>query len=200
MTETFSISKRHATSVILLVLISSFFMSYKDKEVNGNSLDNQALNKEERLDLFLESPITVNTKLNEQRLNAIKFHKSYILNKNPHVDADGDSLLKANSNSFVVIGKGDFDNGRDFLIRLPSDTDIIEILKNKYVERITYMRLQSEDLQLNYGVRLGMDLDSFTKLLPLKVDANHEATYRDNDAFELKFVFDPNDKTLQEVY
>ncbi|WP_299398758.1 hypothetical protein [uncultured Gelidibacter sp.] len=187
------------TLAIIVVLIAMLFMSCKDKSASENLIPEPNLTKVERLELFLESPITLNTNATEQRLNTIQFHKSYILNENPHVDTNRDSLLKANSNSYVAIGEAHFDKERDSLIRFASATDVIEILKNKYVDRITYMRLQSEGLQLNYGVHLGMDADSFTKLFPLELDINYKATVEDRDAFEVTFTFDKKNKTLKEV-
>lgn len=187
------------TIAIIVVVIAMLFMSCKDKSASENLIPEPNFTKVERLELFLESPITLNTNATEQRLNTIQFHKSYILNENPHVDTNRDSLLKANSNSYVAIGEAHFDKERDSLIRFASATDVIEILKNKYVERITYMRLQSEGLQLNYGVHLGMNADSFTKLFPLELDANYKATVEDRDAFEVTFTFDKKNKTLKEV-
>lgn len=184
---------------IVVVVIAMLFMSCKDKSASENLISEPNLTKVERLELFLESPITLNMNATEQRLHTIQFHKSYILNENPHVDTDRDSLLKANSNSYVIIGEAHFEKERDSLIRFSSATDVIEILKNKYVERITYMRLQSEGLQLNYGVHLGMDADSFTKLFPLELDVNYKATVEDRDAFEVTFTFDKKNKTLKEV-
>jgi len=187
------------TLVIIVVVIAMLFMSCKDKSASENLIPEPNLTKVERLELFLESPITLNTRATEQRLHTIQFYKSYILNENPHLDTHRDSLLKANSNSYVVIDKAHFDKERDSLIRFASATDVIEILKNKYVERITYMRLQSEGLQLNYGVHLGMDADSFTKLFPLELDANYKAIVEENATFEVIFSFDKKDKTLKEV-
>ncbi|MBO3098736.1 hypothetical protein [Gelidibacter pelagius] len=198
MTQCFSIDKQRTNSIILLVFISSFLMSCQDKAVHGNSLQDHSLTKEERLDLFLESPITINSSANEQRLNMIKFHKSYILNDNPHFNADSDSISKASSNSYVILAGSHFDKEQDSLIRLASNSDVIEILKNKYVERITYMRVGSNGLQLNYGVHLGMALDDFTKLFPLTIDDHFIASYKDNDSFEVNFIFNQDSKLLKE--
>lgn len=198
MTQCFSFNKQRGNSIILLVFISSFLTSCQDKAVHGNSLQDHSLNKEERLDLFLESPITINTGANEQRLNMIKFHKSYILHDNPHFNADSDSISKATSNSFVIIDGSHFDKEQDSLIRLASNSDVIEILKNKYVERITYMRLNSNGLQLNYGIHIGMSLETFTKLFPLTIDDHFIASYKDNDSFEVNFIFDQDSKLLKE--
>ncbi|TXE09135.1 hypothetical protein ES711_04165 [Gelidibacter salicanalis] len=180
-------------------MTSILLSSCNDEAETRNSKTLPKLTKEERMELFLESPITLNTNVTEQRLNTIQFHKSYILNENPH-NANSDSLLRANSNSYVVIGEEHFDKERDSLIRFASATDVIEVLKNKYVERVTYMRLQSEGLQLNYSMHLGMDADSFTKLFPLEIDANYKATIEEHDAFEVTFTFDQTDKTLKEVH
>lgn len=198
MAEIFSIDKQRTNSIILLVFISSLLMSCQDKAVNGNSLQDHSLTKKERLDLFLESPITINSGANEQRLDMIKFHKSYILNDNPHFNADSDSISKATSNSYVILDGSHFDKDQDSLIRLASNTDVIEILKNKYVERITYMRVNSNGLQLNYGVHLGIALDDFRNLFPLTIDDNFIASYKEDDSFEVKFIFDPDSKMLKE--
>lgn len=189
---------RRRNTIILFVFMSSVVISCKDI-TRKNSVENNDLSKEERLELFLESPINVNANANEQSLNAIKFHKSYILNDNPHFNADSDSISEASANSFVVINGSHFDKEQDSLIRISSNSDVIEILKNKYVERITYMRLNSNGLELNYGVHLGMSLDRFTELLPIKIDENYIASYMDNDSFEIKFIFDKDNKLLKEL-
>lgn len=198
MDKTFSITIQGSKRIILFVLFCSLALSCKEKVNNKNPIVNEDVTKDERLVLFLESPITINTSPNEQRLNSIKFHKSYILNDNPHFNSDSDSIAKASSNSYVILNGSTFDKEQDSLIRLASTKDVIEILKNKYVERITYMRLNSDGIQLNYGVYLGMDLDSFTKLLPLKIDENLVASYADNDAVEATFTFDEDSKRLKE--
>lgn len=198
MNNIFLMTIRRRNSLVLFVLITSLVMSCKNIGMSKNSIENKDVTKEERLDLFLESPINVNANANEQRLNAIKFHKSYILNDNPHFNADSDSVIKASSDSYVLIGGSNFDKEQDSLIRISSDTDVIEILKNKYVERITYMRLNSDGIKLNYGMYIGMALDSFTQLLPIKIDQNYIASYRDNESFEMKFTFDKDSKRLKE--
>ena len=198
MNKNFSINCDPLKRIILLVFISSILISCKDKTPHRNLLQDHSLTKTERLDLFLESPITINTNANEQRLNNIKFHKSYILNDNPHFNSDSDSIAKATSNSYVILNGSSFDKEQDSLIRISSNTDVIEILKNKYVERITYMRLNSNGIQLNYGVHLGMALDDFTKLFPLEINENHIVSYIDNDSFEVKFIFDEDSKRLKE--
>ena len=198
MAKSFSIDKQGVNSIILFVLLLSLFMSCKNTGISDNSLQDPSLNKEERLDLFLESPITINSSANEQRLNMIKFHKSYILNDNPHFNADSDSISKASSNSYVILDGSHFDKEQDSLIRLASNSDVIEILKNKYVERITYMRLNSNGLQLNYGIHIGMSLETFTKLFPLTIDDHFIASYKDNDSFEVNFIFDQDSKLLKE--
>lgn len=190
---------RSITFGILFVLMSSLVISCQGKEAQRITVKNEFLTQEERLERFLESPITINSNANEQRINNITLHKSYILNDNPHFNADLDSTAKTSSNSYVILNASRFDREQDSLIRLASNTDVIEVLKNKYVERITYMRLNSKGLQLNYGLHLGMDLDSFTKLLPLKIDENYVASYSDNDSFEAKFIFDENSKKLKEL-
>lgn len=199
MNKTLSITIQHRNRIILFVFICCLAISCMDKAINKNSMETKDLTKVERLDLFLESPITINTSLNEQRLNNIKFHKSYILNDNPHFNSDSDSIAKASSNSYVILNGSSFDKEQDSLIRLASKSDVIEILKNKYVERITYMRVNSNGLQLNYGVHLGMALDDFTKLFPLEINENHMASYMDNDSYEVKFIFDEDSKRLKEL-
>ncbi|HUH28488.1 hypothetical protein [Gelidibacter sp.] len=198
MKKSLSIPIQRKNRIILFAFICSLAMSCKNKVNNNNSVENKDLTKAERLDLFVESPILINSSLNEQRLNNIKFHRSYILNDNPHFNSDSDSIVKATSNSYVILNGSHFDKEQDSLIRLASNSDVVEILKNKYVERITYMRLNSKSLELNYGIHIGMTLDDFTELFPLEINENYVASYADNDSFEVKFIFDEDSKRLKE--
>ena len=190
---------RNITIGILLVVLSNLIISCQGKEAEVNRVKNETLTKEERLELFLESPITINSNVNEQRFNKILFHKSYILNDNPHFNSDSDSIAKASSSSYVIIDGSNFEKEQDSLIRFASNTDIIEVFKNKYTERITYMRLNSKDLKLNYGIFIGMSMDIFRTLFPLHIDNNLTAFYRDNDSFEVEFNFDKVTKQLKKV-
>lgn len=123
----------------IYLFLSSLLISCKDKGAKAcNQKKDMTLNKKERLDLFLESLLNVNTSAKEQKLNNIKFHKSYILIENPHSNNNRDSILRAYSNSYVLINGSHFKEERDSIIRIASNNDVIEILKNKYVEHIIY--------------------------------------------------------------
>ena len=148
--------------------------------------------------MFLELPHNVNTDADEQIVDNIKFHKSYILAKNQHFHENRDSILRASSDSYVLIGAPNFNEDKDSLIRIYSNNDVVEILKNKLIERILYMRINSKGMKLNYGIYLGMTIDSFNKLLPLKTNENYVASYIDEEFFQVKFIFDEENRELKE--
>lgn len=58
--------------------------------------------------------------------------------------------------------------------------------------------MNSIGIKLNYGIYLGMTLDSFTSLLSLKINENHVASYINDESFEVKFLFDELNKNLKE--
>ena len=181
-----------------IVYVSILFISCRSGEDNDNPIEIVASNKEERLELFLESPLSLNTSAAEQTLNNIKFHKSYILAKNQHFDGNRDSIIRASSNGYVLINALRFNEEKDSLIRISSNNDVVEILKNKYIERILHMRINSKGIKLNYGIYLGMTIDSFNKLFPLKINENYVASYSDEEFFEVKFIFDEENRELKE--
>lgn len=180
--------------VLVLLLVAC-----RSGEDNGNSVGDGTLSKDERLDLFLADPLEVNSNIDEQVLNNIKFRKHYLLAKNEHSDQDRDSILKEFSDSYVVLGDKYFSQEKDTLIRLSSAKDVVDILKNKYTERIVYMNMNSKGLKLNYGLYLGMARDSFNKLLPLKINKEHVASYVKEEFFEVEFVFDKENGVLKNI-
>lgn len=179
-------------------ILTILLFSCRGSENNDNSLEKTALNKEQRFELFLNSPLNVNTKASKQKFNNIIFYKSYILAKNKHVNDNSDSIIRATSDSFVIIDGSHIKKERDSLIRIASHNDVIEILKNKYTERILQMRINSKGIKLNYGIYLGMTLDSFNNLLPLKINEDYIASYINKEYFEVKFIFDRENRELKE--
>lgn len=183
---------------IIYLFLSSLLISCNTEDKVYNKNKEEVLTKKERLNLFLESPLKVNTNTIEQSLSNVNFYKSYILIGNPHYNENQDSILKSYSNSYVLIEGTNLKEDLDSIIRISNNKDVIEILKNKYVEHIIYMRMNSKGIKLNYGIYLGMNLDSFSKLLPLKLNENYIASYIKDESFEVKFLFDKESKKLKE--
>lgn len=180
------------------IFLSILIISCTKNTNNGNHFETAPLNKEERLSLFLELPLDINASTDEQIINNIKFHKSYILSKNHHFNDLGDSIIRATSDSYVLIDAPHSYEERDSLIRIASNNDVVEILKNKYIERIVYMRINTTGIKLNHGIYLGMSMDSFSAVMPLKINENHLASYNDEEFIEVNFIFDEESRALKE--
>jgi len=156
---------------------------YEKNNLRGNFSKKQkvVLTKEQRLELFLESPVTLNSNLKNLKINGITFNRGHFISSSVH------DVFKTNEKL-------------DTIIRFTSqNNDVIEILKNYYVEHIIYLKLSSKGIQLNGGIYLGMTYGEFYNFLPLKMNHDGLVFYRsDDDFFEIMFYFD-GDKILREV-
>ncbi len=182
---------------LCLCVCMALFSSCNKKTMSHSSNEGKSsiLSKEERLGLFCESPLNVNTNVFKQKINNIEFYKSYILIENLHVNKE----YELNKDNYVTIGAVNFNANKDSIIRIASNSDVIEILKNKFTERTIYMRINSKDINLNCGIYLGMSLDQFVELMPLKVDEYYVASFESEESLELKFIFDKEKKHLKEI-
>lgn len=155
-------------NLIYLTLLLFFVCACKKEK------DSELLNKNQRLESLFEGPIKINSHLDKFYIDKIKFHKSYILLENNHGALKQDSVIRFAS----------------------TNDDIIEVFKNKHMDKIIFLRFSSKNLTLNHGIKIGMSYSQFFDLLPNSEPVFDCITYQ-NDYSTLKFVFGTKSKKLK---
>lgn len=153
-----------------------FSCADKNKTAKSQSID-PMLSKQARLDSLFESPIIIDSRLKKENIDGVKFFKSYILSENIHFQYDPDSIIR-------------FSSQKD---------DVVELLKNKYQEKIIFLRFTSNTISLRYGVHIGMSVDDFFSLMPEQELVDNAVIY-DSDDVSIKFYFDTKTNTLKNVH
>lgn len=134
------------------------------------------LSKEQRLDSLMIIPLQIDSKKKYLNIQNLKFNKSYVLVSNAHQNLVQDSLIRFASNQ----------------------NDIIEIYKNKHLDKIIFLRFSSTNLKLKYGIYIGMSYNHFFELLPYEEPIFNSVTY-ENEYSILEFVFDSKSKKLKTI-
>lgn len=162
-----------------IVYIFLFFVVIVScKKVTNYTENKEKISKEERLDLFLETPLLLNSDLDVIKISSTKFKKSYSTLENVHFTRQLDTIIRYSS----------------------KNKDVIELYKSNMVEHIIYLKLHSNGIQLSNGVFIGMSIKEFSNLFPLELNQQNIAIYQNvDDYFEVKFFFDKEKETLSEI-
>lgn len=164
-------------SSFFLLFVTLFFSCVEKRKTNKNELSNPRISIEERLDSLFEHPIIINSNLKKENISGVNFFKSYILSENLHFQYYPDSIIRYSS----------------------ENDDVIELLKNKYQEKIIFLRFVSANISLRYGIYLGMSVDEFFLLMPEQELIDDVVVY-DSEDVSIKFYFDTKTNTLKNVH
>lgn len=160
--------------IVFLTIFSS--CAEKSTNDNNNSLE-ITISKQSRLDSLFKSPVIINSSQKRESMNDIDFFKSYLLVENTHSQYFQDSIIRYSS----------------------LDGDVVELLKNKYQEKVIFLRFNSEMLNLRYGIYIGMSIDDFFLKMPKKEIQINNIIY-DSEYSSLKFYFDIRENKLKQVF
>ncbi|MGJ8591835.1 MAG: hypothetical protein ACSHXF_04770 [Aquaticitalea sp.] len=133
-------------------------------------VDDVDVNKKNRLELLLNSPLEINCDLSYFNLKNIKFKKEIFTISNKHFREELDTIVRYTS----------------------LNNSIIEIYKNDLMDKIIYLESDENNFRLNYGLHIGMHKVELEKLLPLTIDENNIARINDSiyeDFFNLILTF-----------
>lgn len=160
------------------VFLTIAYSCVEKSKTDINKSSEITLSKQARLDSLLDSPININSTLKTESIDQIDFYKSYVLAENAH-----------HAQYF-----------QDSIIRYASlQEDVVEVLKNRYQEKITFLRFGSEPLHLKYGLYVGMSTDDFFTKMPEQEMQDHAILY-DAEYASLKFYFDTNSNKLKQIF
>lgn len=121
-------------------------------------LEDMNVGKKERLDLLLNSPLKINTDLSYFKLRNIRFKKEIFTIENKHFRTELDSIVRYTSRK----------------------NSVIEVYKNDLMDKIIFLESNENGFELNYGIKIGMNIHDFESLYPLKVDKFNVARINDS--------------------